>query len=199
MQLKDIIAQQPDPSFKLNQTICPYCNGTDVKERGKETTCVGHLGTRPEDDPNHVWVFCECQKCMKEFTKEYKLGNVWYTSKGRVLKGMSNCFESYIYTCKACGGDIRRHWVNRDGTIHAGCAITYGKQAEVWQCQKCGSKTDPEFYDAPPAEIKKLKGEWTVEVAEDLQALHGIDVESGIIFAPYIPINSRDLEKGKKP
>jgi len=68
MQLKDIIAQQPDPSFKLNQTICPYCNGTDVKERGKETTCVGHLGTRPEDDPNHVWVFCECQKCMKEFT-----------------------------------------------------------------------------------------------------------------------------------
>lgn len=112
-ELLEIIQQTPLPEKKWRDIECPYCGSEHVEVESTSHTLVGYPGKF--DDRNHYWYHCLCKSCGKNCIKERKGKNVWYTEKGRVLKGVSSCFENYIYTCKSCGGDIVRKHTKLDG------------------------------------------------------------------------------------
>ena len=67
-----LVKERPDPSLKIDETICPYCGTSEVEEFSHFQTIVGGLNG---NDPNHHWVEAQCEKCNKCFVKEYKNGN----------------------------------------------------------------------------------------------------------------------------
>jgi DNA-directed RNA polymerase subunit RPC12/RpoP len=104
------------PSGKVS---CPYCGGHKVRLRGHSHTLIGGGDGTPNGDPNHNWVDYSCSDCGQSFVREYKSGNVWYTDSrqsGKVLRGLPNCFERYVYTCAACDGEVTRRYADMDGT-----------------------------------------------------------------------------------
>ena len=88
----ELVKERPDRTLKLDETFCPFCCSTDIKEVEHIQTL---LGGKP--DPNHHWHHCECNNCNEKFIKEHKCTNVWYTKDGKILAGIPNCFESYKY------------------------------------------------------------------------------------------------------
>lgn len=104
---ENIVVQRQDPSLKEHETICPFgCINATFHSQGSQSTEYG----APKDgvDPNHHRYHFACDKCGRDFSKESCRGNVWYTTRGRVLRGSPNCPEDYYtYICNACGGDVR--------------------------------------------------------------------------------------------
>jgi hypothetical protein len=88
-------------------------------------TLVGYSGKL---DINHHWDGCLCIECHKSWTMEWKGEeklkgyNVWHVdSNNHVIAGIPSCFESYVYTCSECGGDVKRHFFDKDTRNTAKC------------------------------------------------------------------------------
>lgn len=145
MKLVDFVENKPDD--KLNRAaFCPFCQGEKLIERGSETTL---LGGGP--NVNHVWEGYTCRNCKEDFTRESKNGHVWYTQKHKVLLGFPDCFESYIYDHKDCGGEVRRRYTALDGTSEVGALQTQfvdGKAIRhyrtFYDCGKCSATIEVE-------------------------------------------------------
>lgn len=168
-ELANIVEQTPIYS-DICETICPKCDSTNIKTLNVEHTLVGG-----DPDPNHFWRRSFCRDCELEFTHEHKLNNHWYTEKvdgvGRfVIKGVANCFESYVYTCNKCPGYVKRYYTELDGvTPHTKSLISSGvdqdgvwrpRQREFWGCVICDNVVETTNPPKPNA-IKPLTG-WTI-------------------------------------
>ena len=156
----DIVKERPDWSIK-SKPICPFCKSKNVKKGGNLTTLVA-------GKYNHIWNKCECNKCHKTFTMETKeRGNLkpirWYTKDGKILKGIPGCFESYIYTCSKCGGNVVRKHLKPDSDEEATILSAGPDKNGVWikhyrtffHCEKCGIRVESEndSYGPKPKEM----------------------------------------------
>lgn len=155
-KLFELVKERPSPSLTRDETICPFCNSHNVKINEHWETLVGG-----DPDPNHHWKSSTCNDCKEDFTHEYKYNNVWYTKKGKILKGIPSCFENYIYTCNKCDGDVIRKYTKLDGSDLQGAdgivlTITttmdgkWIKQFRIFYvCQKCNSSIEvpDEYYN----------------------------------------------------
>ena len=218
-----IVKERPDLNLSVEYPYCPYC-----KNRNKETleqtshsmTCVGGP---PGRDPNHHHRLFHCGACRKEFYMENHGSMVWYTepSTSKVLDGIPACFESYIYTCSKCDGEVYR--VYRElysdeaivGGLHSGSDDT-GKWINYYHtffcCQSCGVEVEnaagyfsyeaymPKRRGSPrtrPLSLKKgwiIKEEVGVVVVNDY-AISNVTVpkESDDLSNVTIPKRSDDL------
>lgn len=156
----ELVKERPDKKLWKKGVFCPYCKSKDVSNSGTMTTLVGYFGK----DLNHTHTHCRCNKCNKEFTRETKgFDNVWFTDPhGKVLLGIPYCFETYIYTCKHCGGDVVKVWFDvatdeetkpyktDDGRefITLSSEVKDGKsvrrQYPVFRCKQCGKEIKSE-------------------------------------------------------
>lgn len=199
----DIITQKEE---KLEESpACPYCESRDVKIESHEQTYVGDIiGPDGEKrDSNHHWKRCVCKSCKKKFTWEHKLDNQWFTEHDSnfVLRGVSNCFESYRYTCNKCSGHVwcdhrkrdgksplDRHPIERLDGVDSDDEIVLlthdrgvPQYREFWLCDDCGQEIQTDIgAEKEPYEVKsrKLKTKWSMESSVDL-------VSPGLIVAPW--------------
>ena len=114
---QQLLAEKPS-----DNPHCPHCGSLKVRQTEHSHTLIGGGDGTADGDPNHNWVHYHC-RCGQPFVREYKDGNVWYTDargSGRVLLGVPNCFERYVYTCRACGGDVNRRHTAMDGITPVG-------------------------------------------------------------------------------
>jgi hypothetical protein len=136
-----IVANKYDETLIDKPIHCPKCKSEKIKKRSCRSTMVANMGNGP--DPNHVWNECQCRECDTVFSYETKSGNAWYVVDNEILEGLSNCFEHYILKCAYCGGHVKRHYTNPDGSDTSGL-ITYsgGKQEQIewFECLDCGKK-----------------------------------------------------------
>lgn len=137
----DLVTQRPDPTLDQQKPFCPFCNNESVHVIGRRTTLVGF----DVIDTNHVWIHCSCKACNKSWIVEVKGDhsingyNVWYTKDDKVLMGIPTCFESYIYTCRHCGGDVVRNYYDK-GTRNETKYLSIGKEKSYdtfFSCTKC--------------------------------------------------------------
>jgi hypothetical protein len=139
--------------------FCPYCHNTrspdDVVCQGHSTTLVGHQYGK---DNNHHTRNFQCRLCDKGFKVENKGAMVWYVEPetNKVLEGIPACFESYVYTCSKCDGDVHRHYYDMDlkDTVKF---LSYGsdkngksvkKFRTIFSCDDCGNEaeTDDNYF-----------------------------------------------------
>ena len=144
----ELVTERPDETLIGKKIFCPYCGTEEVQTFGTRSTLVGYVGI----DRNHTHTECKCSKCNKEFTWETTgFDRVWVTDpRGKVLLGIPRCFESYIYTCKHCGGDVLRKYYNvKDDKEVTSISFTVSSEKDVptiphqycvYECQKCDKK-----------------------------------------------------------
>lgn len=184
----ELVTQRPDYSLTMEHE-CPYCCSDNILDQGYETTLLGGGG-------NHRWYHCKCNNCNETFvheikenyghTEEEQLNGArhWYTKDNKVLKGIPACVESYIYTCKHCGGDVQREYINNDGN-NTTC-ITYigGKiqQKIIFKCINCNmsvESTNDHFLDKEELYLNeenlldKTRREVFLQAAEHLKHIPG--------------------------
>lgn len=139
----DLVTERPNKRLKINSFFCPFCKSKDVELVNSCTTLVAG---RKEDDVNHVWNYCECNKCHEKFTHEHHYNNTWYTQNRKILLGIPSCFESYIYTCKHCGGDVESEDYDIKTGEVATVLVSTGDGTKlyktVFQCKKCHKQTN---------------------------------------------------------
>lgn len=155
-----IVANKYDPRLIDHHVICPYCDSKKIHSRGSRSTLLGYTG---KVNPNHVWDHYHCGECQKDFIYETKSGEAWYTStEGEVLKGLPNCFESYILKCSYCGGKVDRKHEDFNGNPVQVLGFKNGKKDHVdwYACRDCGKKetVDPteEAPTSPATEEAKV-------------------------------------------
>jgi hypothetical protein len=182
-----IIDQEP-LYVETCETICPKCDSTNIKTLENMATLVGG-----SVDTNHYWLVSFCRDCELNFTHEHKKNNHWYTEQiegvgNFVIKGVSNCFERYVYTCNKCPGYVKRYYTELDGiTPLKNDWLISGpneegmwapQQREFWGCVVCKNKTET---TEPAREIKpnRLEG-WTI-TTEHSESLYDEEVVSKII------------------
>jgi hypothetical protein len=158
----DIVKECPDWTIK-KKPVCPFCKSKNVEHGGASMTLVG-------GKYNHLWTHCKCKKCNQEFTLEEKERGLtkrvmrWYTQKGKILRGIPGCFESYIYTCSKCGGEVHRTQLKLDSDEEATILSSGPDLNGVWKnnyrtifrCDRCKVQVESEndHYDPhPPKEM----------------------------------------------
>jgi len=186
-----IVADRPTDD-EPTDAACPCCRSESVRQEGETSTSVGCF---PGEDPNHHRVQCWCEKCGQSFTKEWKYKNVWYTSGGKVLRGMPSCFESYVYRCLKCDGDVRREYTELDGETKAVnlMAVNEGKRGRqkwvrkyrtFYSCSGCGKRTEveDEYWLGPGLVLPKgcpwpmvwrLRKGWTIHEEPGVCVING--------------------------
>jgi hypothetical protein len=170
--LLEMVAVQPLTEKPSENGSCPFCSSSSISRGAYSTTLVGG-GTGPDDDPNHTHTSCVCQDCKKNFVRETRSGNVWYTEMTRVLRGMPSCFEDYVYPCK-CGGNVtRKHLHKVDGKELR--YLSYDKNGPnfktMYSCDKCNVSIETindywyKGWDAPPPPPRdpNKKFDWVIE------------------------------------
>jgi DNA-directed RNA polymerase subunit RPC12/RpoP len=137
-----IVTNRPD---KKAGKACPFCNSTDLQSGSMRSTLVGG-----GPNVNHVWIDTTCRDCHKSFTIESKGGNTWVTGDdGLILQGIPSCFESYIYTCSKCGGNVKRQNIDDQGRITGGAWKMEGGKAvkmfkTIFKCESCHEEVESE-------------------------------------------------------
>ena len=170
---------------------CPVCSSTNLKYLTSVSTLLGG-GTGVDDDPNHVQTKYFCNSCSRYFTRETKSGNVWYTNPDkRVLRGIPNCFEEYLYPCR-CGGFISRLYTALDGKTPISL-LTYGetKQFHVYyRCDSCSLaiETDHEYWRGHPRSVLMSKEQIDKNINKQF------NMATGFIYTPYIPLVINSLQ-----
>jgi hypothetical protein len=112
-----IISNKVNHSFRRDEIVCPYCHSKKHTYSQSHTQTL--VGGTP--DPNHHTLICFCSFCAKKFVMEYKHANVWYSEQMpgskdlKLLAGIPNCFEDWVYTCSYCNGNVRREFRELDG------------------------------------------------------------------------------------
>lgn len=148
-----IIANRFDASLFKKAVHCSHCDSKNVHYRNSRSTLLAGMG---KVDPNHVWNYYRCLDCQKNFSHETKSGEAWYVAEGgEVLKGLPNCFETYILKCAYCGGKVDRIHLSFDGqpvTILTTYSDGMKGQAEWFICRECGKKETLDQEDKAPAE-----------------------------------------------
>ncbi len=151
-KLIDFVNQTRLDEKPSSPPICPYdrCQSFDIDSYKTRTTLLG--GEQGIDNNiNHTWKSCYCNKCGLSFVRETKYGNVWYTDEyNNVLAGIPNCFENYIYTHKGCDGNVNKNYTQLDGitnvmTLHSSVAEDGSLQDEYrtfYHCDKCTTKIE---------------------------------------------------------
>lgn len=114
-KIEEIVANKKTDELPSAEPQCPYCRTRDVQRSNLYTTLVGG-GTGIDDDPNHTHESIYCNVCAEKSVRETCSGNVWYTSQNKVLRGIPNCFEKYIYDCP-CGAkaSVKRYYADLNG------------------------------------------------------------------------------------
>lgn len=161
--LLDFVRQRPLRERASGKPKCPFCGGKEVAVGGHRQTLVGG---GPGSDPNHHWYNCDCLDCQKSFVREVHDGNVWYTKDHAVLKGMPSCFESYIYSCKKCGGEVVRDYRQMDGKTEAKilCLDLDGPHYRTfYRCGKCGLEIETYYDRWWPGQKSEAEGRAAIE------------------------------------
>jgi len=135
------------PMAAAVRPACPSCNADSWTVLETLTTLVGG----PEGI-NHETRWCVCL-CGAQFEVHSKAKVQWVTdSHGRVYAGVPSCFESYILTCIACGGDVKRRYTDLSGTalVSSLCTtIDKGKSIKqyrvFWKCLKCNKELETDY------------------------------------------------------
>jgi hypothetical protein len=181
-----IVIERPDKSLKINEILCPKCKGSNIKIKDTSSTLVGG---RKEDDVNHVINNCTCRQCKFNFQQQHRHNNVWYTDKNKILLGIPSCFESYIYTCKDCGGDVWRNYRGKNDE-EVFTLISYADGTKnykiIFECTLCGRsiESDIEYWfkgwqkhklgwNVAP---KALKPGWTFSEKEDIIVTYDVGI-----------------------
>lgn len=143
LKIEDIVSN----TFEHDDGTCPFCGKSNYKIHGSITTQVYYFGV----NQNHVTSSCSCS-CGENFVRHSKrypvdetdnVGqeNVWITNtSGKLLRGAPNCYESYIYTCKKCNGDVHRNYLDLKGEKAKYLITTVGGGKEYtthFNCTKC--------------------------------------------------------------
>ncbi len=164
----DIVTQKDDPKINRNKPKCPFCNSKKVNFQETSSTLVGGYN-------NHIHYDCTCIKCKQSFEMEIAekgrrnsyIG--WYTKDGRVLGGIPGCFENYIYTCKKCGGDVKRHCFELNSDIPVKYLSSAPDKNGVWKddyrnvfkCESCGIQIESKnsYFDRNPPPLRTYEEE----------------------------------------
>jgi len=157
-ELLGFVANEPITEKPSDRPTCPYCGSTDIERSAAYQTLVA--GSKDIDkDCNHHWDHYTCHSCKKLCIREYREGKVWYTYEQKVLRGVPNCFENYVYKCK-CGGDVYR----RDSN-----------DRYLFECDRCkasmateneypgGPKHKPGIIEVDASIARKLRLGWTIQ------------------------------------
>ena len=180
----EIVKERPDKKLKKHK--CPFCKKKNVQIGGMITTLVG--------GDNHEWTDCRCGKCGESYIFEQKGSNKWITQDRVVKFGIPTCFESYIYSCNKCGGQVCRHQWEKDKDVSVRyISYTMGSDEKnyrnVFKCDDCGVEIEStNDYYCSDSVIKqreknrknpqKLDPKWTLEIGEDIAIINNIDLES---------------------
>ena len=157
----DLVTERPDKSLRPIEGLnkCPYCRYRKLTSFGTSSTLTG--------GDNHQWTDYLCRDCLKSFVVEDKGSNAWIVEKntGKILRGIPTCFETYVYTCKHCGGDVRRHYYKLDEDVYVDCLVTDIKDGKsikryrsVFKCDDCGEQVESEndYYQKSKSSIEKI-------------------------------------------
>lgn len=180
-KLLEVVAVEPLTEKPSENGSCPFCSSANIHHGAFSTTLVGG-GTDKDDDPNHTHTNCVCKDCSRDFVRETRSGNVWYTKQCRVLKGMPSCFERYVYPCK-CGGQVTREYI--DKASGASAKILSYKDGipsykTVYSCDKCkvSIETPKDYWykgwDAPPPPPRdpNEKLDWVIQELPGIVAIN---------------------------
>jgi hypothetical protein len=145
--LFSLVTQRPLNISKLEEVKCPYCKSPKSTEGHSRSTLLGRAGSI---DPNHYWHEKTCNECRKFYIVEKKEHNIWITDRQhKVLAGLPSCFESYIYECKLCGGEVHRHYTSLEGKPTTALGWNYLETGEpqklfrtFFECQSCHTKIE---------------------------------------------------------
>jgi len=149
-----IVSNKFDPKLFNKPVRCPYCNSKKVHYHNSQSTLLGFIG---KVNPNHVWNQYHCQECGKGFTYETKSGEAWYVSSDQeVLKGLPNCFETYVLKCAYCGGKVKREYLSWDNKPVF--CISPGRQAEWYFCEDCGKRETLDTQNTSTEDVKVVYG-----------------------------------------
>lgn len=142
--LLNIIVQRP----VVKRAIKCYSCAESLKLVSTLTTLLGFLPGG--EDPNHITHSMVCGGCNKKYIVNYKSNNMWVTEYEipRVIEGVSSCFETVIYTCSDCGGDVVQTHYDLDGRLkdsNEGLMTSYiegrgyaPQYITRWGCVVCG-------------------------------------------------------------
>jgi len=137
----NLVTQKEEIHLSPDYPHCPFCNSDELEFCKREETLVASYGIY---DSNHHWIHYKCKKCNELFIMEYNgcnnakplpRYNVWYTQCKKVLKGIPTCFESYLYTCRYCGGNVQRQSEDEIDVINYYNCHT--KPKIIFKCLNC--------------------------------------------------------------
>lgn len=149
--LFELVTQRPEDRLR-DWGVNPECprGCPNAKIERTEPTSMTLVGGGKQ--ANHTWSPFRCLSCGTEFVVESKAGNTWATTsrgEGRVLCGIPSCFESYVYTCAKCGGDVLRHFTETDGETPVSCLRrTVGGDRHyraIYRCENCRASAEPPY------------------------------------------------------
>lgn len=146
--LLEYVTQSPIDELPSGVPACPICDGKIAHVYGRSTTLIGGGDGTVDGDPNHTWEEMECVE-RHRFSRQTKSGTVWYQDvrTDKVLRGWFGCFERCTYTCRTCGGDVKRSYTKLDGeTPHTTSSLSFGPdgpgQRAWWKCEPCGWRVE---------------------------------------------------------
>lgn len=157
-ELLGFVVNEPITEKPSDRPTCPWCGSTDIEKSASYQTLVGG-STDIDLDPNHHWGHYTCHSCKSLCIREFRSGKVWYTLNGKLLRGVPNCWESYVYKCK-CGGDVRRKDTNDRFLFEcASCKSSITTENDY----PGGPKHRPGICEIDPSIARKLRLGWTIE------------------------------------
>jgi hypothetical protein len=143
--LFSIIKQIPEKYS--SKTTCPFCDSKNVHCRGTMVTAVGGGSSERGNpsNPNHYAEDNKCGDCQKLFSKQFKGDHQWYQdNESKVVKGFHGCFETAIYNCIDCDGEVSRTYTDSDGVTPTKGLCSSSENGkwvhhyrEFWNCKDC--------------------------------------------------------------
>ena len=144
--LFSMVTQKPNENLTSQNVKCPYCESRKHTSYGGYSTLVGGILA------NHHWNEMRCQKCNEYFTLETMGNNRWVADKNKkITDGMPSCFEYYVYTCKKCGGDVKRKHTDFEGKEVTGLhynsieGVTTPQFKTFFECDGCKEKIETDY------------------------------------------------------
>jgi len=154
--------------FEYDQQTCPACGSNDVNFGGSQSTLVGWMSGRPEDNPNHHTQSCECRACGLSYSREWVIRdkNAWAAigvDEGAVIYGSktltkyviagypSCCSASYLIHCR-CGAwaKNRQHHQLVSSVNVNGSGVWMTDPPNIWECLACGYSGKEQPQEQPP-------------------------------------------------
>lgn len=163
INLLDIVKERLIAEYPSSEASCPFCQSKHLTQHEHWYTLVGGGDGTLDGDPNHHHWLYVCDDCKECFYRESSSGVVWYThpTNLKILNGLPNCFENYVYTCVKCNGNIRRVNTDMDG-VNEVLWLSYSEKGKefrtFWDCVNCGrlGETDYQYYRTNRRKLDKI-------------------------------------------